>query len=220
MNVHISPTLAPYLSKELYVRALVYRERDRLAVELREHQKRLELNRTYSANVEAINEQNLEMIRQQHLHMKQIEAEQSNEEQRYRMTIEELEGRIDAQRKDIKYLTHMTRELREFERKYNESLSIVGRLKQVIERLSHDNYRLTKANHLIDGAYRVGQKTLANLEATNKALNIEKVESHQVIRRLKCDRKSKEFVFNQLNRRFHLLSKKNANLISQKNFLK
>ncbi|XP_017873373.1 PREDICTED: cilia- and flagella-associated protein 58 [Drosophila arizonae] len=205
--------------KELYVRSFVYRERDRLAVELREYQKRLELNRTYSATVEAINEQNIETIRQQHLHMKQIEAEQSNEEQKYRMAIEQLEGKIEAQRKDIKCLTHMNRELREFERKYNESLSIVGRLKQAIERLSHDNYNLTKTNHRIDEAYRVRQITLANLEITNKAMNIEKAELLQVIRRLKCERKSKDFLFNQLNRRFHLLSKKNTNLMSQKNCL-
>lgn len=218
--VCVSLTLAPSFSKELYVRSLVYRERDRLAIELREHQKRLELNRTYSATVEAINEQNIEMIKQQHLHMKQIEAEQSSEEQKYRMAIEQLEGKIEAQRKDIKCLTHMNRELREFERKYNESLSSVGRFKQTIERLSHDNYNLTKANHRIDEAYRIRQTMLANLEITNKAMNIEKVELLQVVRRLKCERKSKDFVFNQLNRRFHLLSKKKTNLISQKNCLK
>ncbi|TDG43605.1 hypothetical protein AWZ03_009956 [Drosophila navojoa] len=205
--------------KELYVRSLVYRERDRLAVELRDHQKRLELNRSYSATVEAINEQNIETIKQQHLHLKQIEAEQLSEEQKYRLAIGQLEGKIDAQRKEIRGLTHINRELRDFERKYNESLTVVGRLKQVIDRLTHDNYNLAKANRQIDEAYRGRQITLSTLETTNKAMNIEKVELQQLIRRLKCERKSKDFVFNQLNRRFHLLSKKNNNLISQKNFL-
>lgn len=197
------------------IRGVVFRERDRLARELKEYQKRLETNRVYASSLEAIILDHRTTIKAQQNRVKQLESDLFGLEHKNRQLVETLQDKVISQRKELEYINSVNQELRVFEKKFHEHSTINNNLRLTIDRLSHENNNLIKINHKMDEEYRRIKVVLTNLESTNKALLRERDELERSIRLSLADKKKKADVYLLLNRRFHQLSKKNAEYADQ-----
>ncbi|EDW67450.1 cilia- and flagella-associated protein 58 [Drosophila virilis] len=202
-------------TKEMRIRGVVFRERDRLARELKEYQKRLETNRVYASSLEAIILDHRTTIKSQQNRVKQLESDLFGLEHKNRQLVESLQDKVISQRKEMEYMNTVNQELRVFEKKFHEHSTINNNLRQTIDRLSNENFNLIKINHKMDEEQRRFKAMLTNLETTNKALLHERDELERSIRLSLADKKKKADIYLLLNRRFHQLSKKNAEYAEQ-----
>ncbi|XP_064552750.1 cilia- and flagella-associated protein 58 isoform X1 [Drosophila montana] len=206
-------------TKDMRIRGVVFRERDRLARELKEYQKRLETNRFYAASLEAIILDHRTTIKSQQHRVKQLESDLYGLEHKKRQIVEGLQDKVISQRKELEYLNAVNQDMHVFENKFHETSTLNNNLGQAIDRLSHENYNLMKINHQMDEEQRYTNAVLKNLESTNKALLHKKDELERAIRLSHNDKKKKAEIYMLLNRRFHQLSKKNAEYAEQETYI-
>ncbi|ALC45610.1 CG6059, partial [Drosophila busckii] len=201
--------------KELRIRSLVYRERDRLAGEIKDYQKRLEINRYYSAGLEQINENHRTTITKQHNRLKAMEADLYTVMNKNRVNIEHLEEKLLSMRRELEALNQTNAELRVFQRKYEECGHLTEELKHRTDRLTQENYMLQKQNHRLEEEKFQSKVIASGLEHDIKTVQREK-ESLELIKQVHLHEiKKKADVNALLSRRFMQISKKNQDLIEQ-----
>ncbi|KAM8705004.1 hypothetical protein ACLKA7_009459 [Drosophila subpalustris] len=193
---------------EMRFRGLVFRERDRLARELKEYQKRLETNRFYGDSLEGLIDEHRNTIVKQQNRVKRIESEMFQMEHKLRICVESYEDRINTLKKEIEVLTLSNHNLRNFEKNYIDCKAFNDNLKQIVERLTHENFNLQKINHRKDDEIHQFKGQVNILESDNRALRREKAEVEFRSRTTHREMKKKEEVHLLLSRRFHQLAKK------------
>ncbi|XP_034487132.1 cilia- and flagella-associated protein 58 [Drosophila innubila] len=200
---------------DMRFRALVFRERDRLARELKEHQKRLETNRFYSESMEGIIEDHRKMISTQQTRIKLSEREVFKLEHKLRICVETYDEKIHSQRKEIGTLFLANQNLRYCEKNYIDCKALNENLKQIIDKLSQENFNLQKINHRKEEEINHTKGLLTALESDVRALRRERAELDFRCRSILREMKKKDEIHLVLNRRFDQLSKKNSGLIEQ-----
>ncbi|XP_051862503.1 cilia- and flagella-associated protein 58 [Drosophila albomicans] len=210
-----APVESTKSTKEMWLRGVIFRERDRLARELKEHQKRLETNRFYSGSLEGIIEDHRATISRQQMRVKFFETEMFKLEHKQREMVESYDEQFLVQRRDIESLTNMNSNLRAFERKYQSAKALTENQRQVIERILHNNFTLQKVNHRHEEQIFHLKAVLSNLESDNRGLRREKQELDYRGRSNVREIKKKVELHMLLMRRFHQLTKKNNELIEQ-----
>ncbi|KAH8312690.1 hypothetical protein KR044_012195 [Drosophila immigrans] len=213
----VNPTTADTAktTKDMWLRGLVFRERDRVTRELKEYHKRLETNRFYSFSLEAIIEDHRSTISKQQLRVKHFEKELFKLEHKQRITVENYDQQINEQRREIEALNVENSTMRSFERKFLAAKTLSENLKQAIEKVSRENFTLQKANHHKEDQIFQLKVQLNNLESENRALRREKQEIEYRCRSSGRELKKKDEIQRLLMRRFHHLTKKNTELAEQ-----
>ncbi|XP_068157411.1 cilia- and flagella-associated protein 58 [Drosophila tropicalis] len=201
--------------KELRIRSIVYRERDRLSAELADYQKRLELNREYSQSLEIIIGTHEETIIKMQNHVKMVESEKHKIERKQQALNDSFEERIQVQQKEILEGQNRLIGLQQLQNDLQMCLAASGKHKQVRDRLSHENYNLTKVlRRLEDERNRlINDKKL--LEDTAERLRHERTDLEAINRAGARDAKKKADEVVLLERRFHQVAKKNTDLNDQ-----
>ncbi|XP_017100930.2 cilia- and flagella-associated protein 58 [Drosophila bipectinata] len=201
--------------REGHIRSMVYRERDRLAAELKDYVKRLQLNRLYAESLEGMIEANQETnvkLRQQ---LRSIEVEQYRTENTHNQEILNYEERITTLGKELEALFHRNQELVFKDKQLGELNIAHDALKVRCDRLSRENVTLSKVNHANEEERFKLQTSIKMLERLNNSQRRDMSEltaaRKHAERELK--KKSDETVF--LERRFLQLSKKNTELQDQ-----
>ncbi|KAH8359933.1 hypothetical protein KR093_009589, partial [Drosophila rubida] len=202
-------------TKDMWLRGVVFRERDRLSRELKEHQKRLETNRYYSSSLEDIIDEHRATISKQQLRVKTYETELFKLEHKLRLLVEEYDERLNVQRREVEALHSSNSSLRSYEKRYHVIKALNEKLKQLVERYSFDNFALAKSNHRQEELITQLKATVATLEGDNRILHREKQELIYRTRSNVREIKKKEEVAILLTRRFHQMAKKNNDLIEQ-----
>ncbi|KAH8417825.1 hypothetical protein KR222_006717, partial [Zaprionus bogoriensis] len=200
---------------EMRIRSLVYRERDRLARELRDYQQRLETNRFYSESLEKIVETNRQMISNQQSRIKSLEKEIFTLEHKIRIDGEFAEEKMNAMRRELQNAMQVNTDLLVFEKKFADATNKLDELKSVIDRAMYNNFTLHKAKSRLEEDNQRLKLEFKNLDGAYKTMRRAR-DDLQVENRLHIrDMKKKAEIHSVLNRRFHQLSKKNVELMEQ-----
>lgn len=203
------------LGYEGHIRSLVYRERDRLAAELRDYARRLEMNRLYSESLEGIIEANKEANVKMRHQLRIIEVEQYRVENTHQQEIIAYEDRIVSMGKEMETLFHRNQDLSYRDKQLAELSNAYDGLKLRCDRLSRENVTLSQVNHTNEEErfkLQTSVKMLERLNNTQRRTIAElTVARKQAEREIK--KKNDETMF--LERRFFQLSKKNTELQNQ-----
>ncbi|EDV92813.1 cilia- and flagella-associated protein 58 [Drosophila grimshawi] len=202
--------------KELRIRGIVFRERDRLAVELKDYEKRLEQNRVYSVSLEDMNELQRETIQKQQQRVNKIAEEMYAMDRKNRITVASLEDKIDYLMKDLESLHAVKHELSKSEQNLAKGLAMNEQMKRLIDRLSQEKYTLVKNLQSLQDDKRRCKKLAKDLETENRELVSEKVELGRLNRANVNEIKKNADLQAMLERRLRQLSKRNNEYAEQK----
>ncbi|EDW80959.1 uncharacterized protein Dwil_GK11806 [Drosophila willistoni] len=201
--------------KEHRIRSIVYRERDRLAAELADYQKRLELNREYSQSLEIIIGTHEETIMKLQNQIKMVESEKHNLKRKQQALNDSFEERLKVQEKEILEGQSRLLGLQHVQKELQTCLAANEKHKQVRDRLANENYTLTKALHRLEEERNRLINDNQLLEDTTERLRHERTELEAINRAGVRDAKKKADEAVLLGRRFHQVAKKNSDLNEQ-----
>ncbi|XP_022229509.1 cilia- and flagella-associated protein 58 isoform X2 [Drosophila obscura] len=194
---------------------MVYRERDRVAGELKDYQKRLELNRIYSETLDSVIQSLRETIVTQQMRLKMMESEGYKVQHKHRKEVETYEERVMSMRKELDAAQHSLRVLQASEKEKADVMAMNDSLKLANEHLSRENYTVSRTFHHKQEEKNRLVMNLKLSEDMNSVLRRDNDEleafRHNIDRELK--KKTEDAVM--LERRFLQLSKKNADLNDQ-----
>ncbi|EDW98540.1 cilia- and flagella-associated protein 58 [Drosophila yakuba] len=205
----------PISTKDLQLHRLVLRERDRLAAELKDYQKRLHTNRVYSETVEGMIEVSKEIISKLNARVKKAESENFRLEHRCNVEADKYEDRLLHLNKELATVVQQNQELLAADKDFVELAAINDALKQRNDRLSRENHTLTKSFRLMEEEKNKLQTSLKVADAFNDAQRRDKADLVMARRAAERDAKKKADDSVLLERRFHLLAKKNTELNDQ-----
>jgi len=194
---------------------LVLRERDRLAAELKDHQKRLQTNRLYSESVEVMIEVYKEIISKLNARAKKAELDNFRLEHRCNVEQDKYEDRLLHLNKELVAVVQQNEELQAAEKDFMELAATNEALKQRSDRLSRENHTLTKSLRIMEDEKNKLQTSLKVSEGLNDAQRRDKLDLELARRSAERDAKKKADDSMILERRFHLLAKKNTELNDQ-----
>ncbi|KMZ06230.1 cilia- and flagella-associated protein 58 [Drosophila simulans] len=205
----------PISTKDLQLHRLVLRERDRLAAELKDHQKRLQTNRLYSESVEVMIEVYKEIISKLNARAKKAELDNFRLEHRCNVEQDRYEDRLLHLNKELVAVVQQNEDLQAAEKDFAELAATNEALKQRSDRLSRENHTLTKSLRIMEDEKNKLQTSLKVSEGLNDAQKRDKLDLELARRAAERDAKKKADDSMILERRFHLLAKKNTELNDQ-----
>jgi len=194
---------------------LVFRERDRLAAELKDYQKRLQTNRLYSESLEGMIDASREMISKLSSRVKHFESENFRLEHKLNVEQDKYEDRLLHLNKELAHVVQQNQELQAADNSLAELVASNDALKLRNDRLQRDNYSYSKSLRLLEDDK---QKLSMNLKAAEgyKDAQRRNIADLDLSRRAaERDAKKKADESQIMERRFHQLSKKNAELNDQ-----
>ncbi|XP_037712563.1 cilia- and flagella-associated protein 58 [Drosophila subpulchrella] len=202
-------------AKEAHIQRLVFRERDRLAAELKDYQKRLQTNRLYSESLEGMLDVSKEMISKLNSRVKQIESENFRLEHKLNVDQDKYEDRLLHLNKELAHVVQQNQELQVVDNTLAELVTSNDALKLRNDRLQRDNYNYAKSLRLLEDDK---QKLSINLKAAEgfkdaQRRNIADLDLSRRAAERDAKKKADESLI--MERRFHQLSKKNAELNDQ-----
>ncbi|KAH8284181.1 hypothetical protein KR054_011688, partial [Drosophila jambulina] len=197
------------------IRSLVFRERDRLAGELKDHQKRLATHRIYSEHLQAMLEVAQQTNANQQVRVKKAETDNFKLERKLRLTRESAHEHAQQQAKEIAALQQQILALQHVQDDLAELKAAHEALKQRNESLSFDNYNLSKTRHSLEEKKTKLQLSLKMAEELNNAQRRKNLDLELARQHAEQNVKKKEAESVNLERRFRQVAKKNADLNDQ-----
>ncbi|EDW24009.1 GL23611 [Drosophila persimilis] len=201
--------------KETRIRGMVYRERDRVAGELKDYQKRLELNRIYSETLDSVIQSLRETIAGQQILLWILESDSFPLISKHRKDCEVYEERIMSVQKELDAALQTLHILKYIEKEKSEVMAMNDRLKLTNERLSRENYTVSRTFHHKQEEKNRLVMNLKLSEDMNNALRRDNEELEAYRRNVDRDLKKKTDDAVLLERRFIQLVKKNSDLNDQ-----
>ncbi|XP_017007320.3 cilia- and flagella-associated protein 58 [Drosophila takahashii] len=205
----------PTTIKETHLQRLVFKERDRLALELKDYQKRLQTNRLYSESLEGMIESSREMVSKLSSRVKQIESENYRLEHKITVETDKYEERLMQVNKELACVVQQNMEFQVAEKTLQELMTANEALKQRNERLQRENFNFAKSFRLQEEEKLKLQQNLKMVEGFNDAQRRDYADLDLSRRAAEREVKKKADDSMILERRFHQLSKKNAELNDQ-----
>ncbi|XP_030370786.1 cilia- and flagella-associated protein 58 [Scaptodrosophila lebanonensis] len=194
------------------IRGVVLRERDRLAGELREYQKRLELQRYYSETLETIIETHRITIGKQKSHITLIENEKFKIEHKQRVLQERFNEDMQAMQKELATTKDCHEALHRYELNFIASQKKNQALRSANEQLGRENYNIQRNYHRVEedkAQLHLKITLLEDMAKVNKR-DLEEMENHN--RQLSRELKKNSYVYGILKRRFQQLGRKNIEI--------
>ncbi|SPP80570.1 cilia- and flagella-associated protein 58 [Drosophila guanche] len=201
--------------QETRIRGMVYRERDRVAGELKDYQKRLELYRIYSETLDSVIQSLRDTVSGQQMRIKVLEAEGYKAQHKHRKDIEIYEERVMLMRKELDAAQQSLRALKLSEKEKLEVMAMNERLKLANEHLSRENYTVSRTFHHKQEEKNRLVLNLKISEDMNSALRRDNDDLEAYRRNIDRELKKKVDDAVLLERRFIQLSKKNSDLSDQ-----
>ncbi|XP_052839097.1 cilia- and flagella-associated protein 58 [Drosophila gunungcola] len=213
-NRAVPEQMAP-TAKDSHIRSLVYRERDRLAGELKDYQKRLNMNRLYSESVEGMLAVSKETIAKLNQRVKLAESENFRLEHKCNKEQEKYEERLLQINKELAHVLQQNQELVVLEKELVELTAVNETLKQRNDRLTRENYNFSKTYRLHEDEKLKMQTSLKMAEDLNNVQRRDKADLEFASRTAERNAKKKAVDSLVLERRFIQLAKKNSELNAQ-----
>ncbi|XP_017131319.1 cilia- and flagella-associated protein 58 [Drosophila elegans] len=213
-NSALPEQMAP-TAKDSPIRSLIYRERDRLAGELKDYQKRLNMNRLYSESVEGMLEVSKETIAKLNQRVKVAESENFRLEHKCNKEQEKYEERLLHINKELAHVLQQNQELVVLEKDLAELTAANEALKQRNDRLTRENYNFSKTYRLLEDEKLKMQTSLKMAEDLNNEQRRDNADLEFASRT--AERNAKKLAVDSLvlERRFIQLAKKNSELNAQ-----
>ncbi|KAH8363356.1 hypothetical protein KR084_008893, partial [Drosophila pseudotakahashii] len=205
----------PTTIKETHLQRLVFKERDRLALELKDYQKRLQTNRLYSESLEGMIDSSREMVSKLSSRVKQFESENYRLEHKLNVETDKYEERLMQLNKELAYVVQQNQEFQVADKAVQELMAANDALKQRNDRLQRENFNFSKSVRLQEEEKHKLQQNLKMVEGFNDAQRRDNADLDLSRRAAEREVKKKADDSMILERRFHQLSKKNAELNDQ-----
>uniref|UniRef100_A0A6P4FK79 Cilia- and flagella-associated protein 58 isoform X1 n=2 Tax=Drosophila rhopaloa TaxID=1041015 RepID=A0A6P4FK79_DRORH len=202
-------------AKDAHFRNLVFRERDRLAGELKDYQKRLQTNRIYSESLEGLLEVSKETIAKLNLRVKKAESENFRLDHKCRVEQDKYEERLLLVNKELASVLQQNEELLIAEKVMSELTSANEALKLRNDRLARENYNFSKTSRLLEDEKHKLQTSLKMTGDLNNAQRRSNADLELARRVAERDAKKQADDSLVLERRFIQLAKKNSELNNQ-----
>ncbi|KAH8232566.1 hypothetical protein KR032_009602, partial [Drosophila birchii] len=202
-------------SKNDRIRKMVFRERDRLAAELKDYEKRLATHRHYSEHLEDMLELANETLGQQQARVKKTESAYLKLERKTNLELESYQERQNQLGKEIAALQQKNLILQQVQGELTALTAAHEALKQKNEHLSRDKYNLSKARHKQEEKKSQLQRSLKLAEELN---NVQRRNNYDLeLARSHAEQNAKKKAEESLNleRRFRQVAKKNSDLNDQ-----
>nr|XP_002060351.3 protein Hook homolog 3 [Drosophila virilis] len=198
----IATRLFGYLAK---YKNIILRERDRLAGEVIDMEKRLATNRYYSENLEYIIRNNEDALSKMASRAKFSEGERINVESKLRALMKTMEEQKEAHGKTMNKLEIANRDLAETSRKLGQKITDFDRQKVQVDKYKSEVNALNKAMHKYEDDITELTKNQKNNDEIIKQLRlIEKEKSNAVIQLTSKLKKSVEDQNNASTRLYKL----------------
>ncbi|XP_017039052.1 cilia- and flagella-associated protein 58 [Drosophila ficusphila] len=201
--------------KEQQIRGLVFRERDRLAGELKDYQKRLQTNRFYSESLEGMIEISKETIANLNMRVKRAELENYRLEHKCSVEQDKNQERLLCLNKELALVLQQNQELLTLEKTTAQVAAANEELKQRNDRLVRENYSMLKAHRQHEDEKNRLQANLKVAEELSNARRRDNIDLDLARRAAERDAKKKADDSVILERRFIQLAKKNTELNDQ-----
>ncbi|KAH8355938.1 hypothetical protein KR200_003293, partial [Drosophila serrata] len=201
--------------KEGHIRSLVFRDRDRLAGELKDYQKRLSTHRIYSEQLEDMLKVAQDTISNQQVRLKKAESAYCKLERKTALALEKAQGREMQLSKGIAALQQKILALQHVQMDLADMTVDHEALKQRNERLSHNNYNLSKTLHTQEEKKNQLHLSLKRAEEMNNAQRRKNDDLESALRHADQNARKKAEETVNLERRFRQVAKKNADLNDQ-----
>ncbi|XP_017082885.2 cilia- and flagella-associated protein 58 [Drosophila eugracilis] len=205
----------PSSAKDLQLRSMVFRERDRLAGELKDYQKRLQTNRLYSESLEDMLQVSREIISKLTTRVKSVEGENFRLRHASNVERDKFEERILHLNKELACVLQQNQELLVSEKATTELITVNEALRLRNDILKRENYSFSKSFRLQEDEKHKLQVSLRVCEGFNDAQRRDNADLDVARRTAERDAKKKANDSAILERRFHQLAKKNTELIDQ-----
>ncbi|KAH8258198.1 hypothetical protein KR038_007651 [Drosophila bunnanda] len=205
----------PIPGKEGHIRNLVIRDRDRMAGELKDYEKRLSTHRIYSETLENMLQMAQETIANQQVRLKKTEFDYYKLERTTGLAVESGQEREQQLGKEVAALQHENLVLQHVQKDLAEMTVDNKAIKQRNERLSLDNYNLSKSLHMQEKKKKQLQLSLKRAEHLNNVQRRKYDDLELTLIHTERNAKKKANETMNLEQRFRQVAKKNSELISQ-----